>query len=210
MLQEASALSTDLQYFPCINWFKDSITTGRFCFYPEEPFRRSGFRNRLLIPGSNGIISLSIPVMGGRATKLAYKQVLIDFTSCWQRDHFRTLDSVYGNSPFYFQYRDELSALYVKKVDFLYSWNLSCMEWVSSKIGLIIPIDYAQSNDADETIPVHVVDKYKPNNYNEPVNGPFLKYPQVFEDRIGFKNNMSILDMLFNVGPALTRQFLCP
>jgi WbqC-like protein family len=208
MLQEASTLSIDLQYFPCVNWFKDSIAAGRYLFHPEEHFRRSSFRNRMLVPGSNGVIALSIPVTGGRGTILPYNQVLIDYKSSWQRDHFRTIESVYGNSPFFFQYRDELQALYGKKIDGLFNWNLTCLEWISGKIGIVLPIENTQSILTNNFGRLPMQDKYKPANFDEPVNGPFVKYPQVFEDRLGFKSNMSIIDLLFNTGPAITKQIL--
>jgi hypothetical protein len=52
------------------------------------------------------------------------------------------------------------------------------------------------------------LDKYKPSNFSSPENGPFLKYPQVFEDKIGFQINMSVLDLLFNVGPLKVKELL--
>ena len=162
----------------------------------------------MLVPGSNGIITLSIPIIGGRGTTLAYNQVLIDYNSSWQRDHFRTIESVYGNSPFFFQYRDELQALYGKKVDELFGWNMTCLDWISSKIGFLLPIENTQSTLTNNLGRLRMQDKYKPANYDEPLNGPFVKYPQVFEDRMGFKRNMSIIDLLFNSGPVLVRKIL--
>ncbi|MEN9884648.1 MAG: hypothetical protein RLZZ420_1865, partial [Bacteroidota bacterium] len=52
------------------------------------------------------------------------------------------------------------------------------------------------------------LDKYKPSNYSLAENGPFLKYPQVFENKIGFQTNMSVLDLLFNVGPLKVKELL--
>jgi hypothetical protein len=71
-----------------------------------------------------------------------------------------------------------------------------------------IPIHEHRSQLGDLNKNLIVSDKYKPSNYTSPENGPFLKYPQVFEDKIGFQINMSVLDLLFNVGPLKVKELL--
>jgi hypothetical protein len=208
MLQEADSLVLDLQYFPSINWFKDSIRLNQFCFYPDAPFRKSGFQNRLLIPASGKVISLSIPLAGGRSVRSPYKSVEIDHLQHWQRDHFRSIDSVFGSTPFYFQYKDEIHSLFQTKEKYLYSWNLLCLDWVIEKLKLNLSVIEKSSNESTINCLTIIQDKYKPSNYNAKENGPFVKYQQVFEDRIGFCANMSILDLLFNMGPKKTLSFL--
>ena len=72
-------LYTDLQYFTTINSFIDLVKACEIYFQPEHIFRRSTFRNRMMVPASNGIIQLSIPVVGGRSCKLPYREVIIDY-----------------------------------------------------------------------------------------------------------------------------------
>lgn len=208
MLQKAESLVLDLQYFPNINWFKDSLRLNQFCFYPDALFRKSGFQNRLLIPASGKILALSIPISGGRKVRIPYKSVEIDHQKHWQRDHFRSIDAAYGSAPFYFHYQDELKKLYQTKEKYLYSWNFLCLRWVLDKIKLspsiIENVEIENSSDRLSCLQ----DKYKPSNYDSNENGPFVTYHQVFEDRIGFYANMSILDLLFNMGPQKTRTIL--
>ena len=204
MLQKTRTLVLDLQYFPSVNWFKDSIHLNQFCFYPHAPFRKSGFQNRLLIPASGKIVSLSIPLAGGRDVRSSYKAVEIDYQQQWQRDHFRSIDTAFGSAPFYFQYRDELKKLYEFRHPLLYNWNLHCLGWLMEKIRLTLPIIEQDQKENNLTGLSLLEDKYKPSNYVNDENGPFVKYTQVFEDRIGFHPNLSILDLLFNVGPQKT------
>jgi hypothetical protein len=189
-----------LHYFPCIPVFAELIKQQQILFDDSLPFQRSTFRNRTIIAGSNGMIQLSIPIIGGRSVKLPYRYIEIDYKNDWQRDHFRTLCTVYGNSPFYMFYKDELEALFESQPTFLFEWNLQCLQWVFRKIKLDTPIFFEKEfNEKDSSI--FVVDRFLPSNYSDENFSPFLKYSQVFEDKIGFKPNLSILDLLFNVGP---------
>lgn len=208
MLQETSTLVLDLQYFPNINWFKDSVRLSNFIFYPEANLRKAGFSNRMLLPASGGVVSLSVPLVGGRSIRVPFREVRIDYKSEWQRDHIRTINTVYGGSPYFFHYKDELNSLFCLKQEFLYDWNLSCLKWVLEKLKIKIPIHDHRDQLVDLNKNRTVYDKYKPSNYASPENGPFLKYPQVFEDKIGFQNNMSVLDLLFNVGPIKVKDLL--
>lgn len=189
-----------LHYFPCILVFAELINQPKIIFDEVSLFKRATFRNRAMIVGANGIIPLSIPVVGGRSVKLPYKEIQIDYKSEWSRDHYRTLTTVYGNSPFFMFYKDELLALYDKKPHSLFEWNLTCLLWVLKKIKLEIPIDKPNGESVISTSG-YPVERYRPNNYDAGADSVFLKYPQVFEDKIGFKPNLSILDLLFNAGP---------
>lgn len=189
-----------LHYFPCISVFAELITQQKIIFDDAALFKRSTFRNRAMIAGANGIIPLSIPIVGGRSVNLPYKEVEIDYKSEWSRDHYRTLATVYGNSPFFMFYKDELLSLYDKKPNSLFEWNLNCLHWVFKKLKLEIPINI--ENRVSENLASDVfIEQYLPNNYTKIANSGYLKYPQVFEDKIGFKPNLSILDLLFNAGP---------
>ena len=189
-----------LHYFPCISVFAELITQPKIIFDDVSLFKRSTFRNRAMIAGANGVIALSIPVVGGRSVKLPYKEIQIDYKSEWSRDHYRTLTTVYGNSPFFMFYKDELLSLYDKKPNSLFDWNLTCLLWVLKKIKLEIPIDTPKGESLISTSD-YPIERYFPNNYDRFADTGFLKYSQVFEDKIGFKPNLSILDLLFNAGP---------
>ena len=194
-------LNIELQYFPCINAIRDIVDCKSVFFDNELVFRRSSFRNRMILPGGNGLVSLTIPVVGGRSVKLPFKAVEIDYSSNWQRDHFRSFESIYGNSPFYFQYCASLKEIFDQKPRFLVDWNATCLDWIvkKMKINLTLLQDGNQLTDNLETR--QRIDIYLPSNHDIPGKEPFIKYPQLFEDRIGFKPNVSIVDLLFNLGP---------
>ena len=158
----------------------------------------------MIIAGSGGPISLSIPIIGSRSNRLPYNQIEIDYNSPWQRDHFRTLVTAYGNSPFFFHYHDELELLFTQRKDLLYEWNISCLYWLLNKLKLLDQLVHTETSSMVHQDGSLYTDLFTPSNYDK--HKSVLKYPQVFEDRVGFLPNLSTLDMLFNVGPAAGNQ----
>ena len=207
---QSSLLSIDLQYFPCINAFVDIVQSGSVFFDNELLFRKSSFRNRMLLPGGNGIVSLSIPLVGGRSVKLPYKAVEIDYNNTWQRDHFRSLETIYGNSPFYFIYKSSLKEIFERKPQFLVDWNLICLDWIVKKMKVNLHLLHDSSLFSKEQEFRERIDFYLPSNYDQNGKEPFFKYPQLFEDKIGFKPNVSIVDLLFNLGPDALKKITNP
>lgn len=129
-------LLIDLQYFPSSNYINALCKDSGIDFCPYLPFRRSSFRNRMVVAASSGPIVLSIPIVGSRSNSLPYNQIEIDNRSSWQHNHFRTLVTSYNNSPYFIHYRDELEAIYSTKTALLYDWNLKCLTWLLAKIKL--------------------------------------------------------------------------
>ncbi len=160
----------------------------------------------MIIPGSNGLIHLSVPVVGGRKVNLLYKDVLIDHSGNWQRDHLRTILSVYGKSAWGLHYFESLEAIYSKREKFLFDWNLNCLDWICSKLKIAIDI---KDTDffADDQITLDLTDQFTPSNYMKIMN-PGIQYFQVFEDKIGFHSNMSSIDLLMNEGPSCVHKIL--
>jgi hypothetical protein len=161
-------------------------------------WRKMSFRNRCLIAGAQGIITLSVPLKDGRNQRLPVNEVLISDTENWQSRHFKSIQSSYNRSPFFDYYQDELEMLYQKPVTGLADWNLLCLNWVMEKLNWPAEIRFTQM-----AIPYpgkgweDCRDQVLPKNSNQWIP---VKYRQVFEERTGFFPNLSILDLLFNTG----------
>jgi hypothetical protein len=157
------------------------------------------FRNRCIIAGANGPISLSVPLEFGRDQKKPMKDVRISNQQPWQKQHWKSIVSSYNRSPWFEFYRDELGEIYKKPFTFLLDWDLACFEWSIRKLGLSITISatdrFAERYDPDEWIDLR--NRLVPKNYPD---FDQVKYKQVFEERIGFIPNLSILDLLFCEG----------
>jgi len=156
------------------------------------------FRNRCIIAGAHGTISLSVPLQNGRNQNLPMNEVLISDKENWQSRHFKSIQSAYNRSPFFEYYQHELFGIYQKTFSRLVDWNLHCLNWVKEKLDWPAEIRFT------ETAIPYLAGGFEdqrnivlPKNYGQwnPV-----KYRQVFEERTGFFPNLSVLDLLFNVG----------
>lgn len=182
-----------LPYFPKISFFLNAVKFGCIQIQPELPYDRRLHLNRMVIPGSNGLINLSIPILGGRNNKARVDEIMIDNRYHWQRDHYRSISSVYGKSPFFVFYAEELKSIYDTPVSGLMQWNLICTEWMLKKLKSAESLKIRQFSRVDNF----------PKDYSESIKTSeieIMKYPQVFESEIGFQSDVSALDILFNLG----------
>ena len=203
-------LVTDMQYFPVIYNYVDMLNVNNVYFSTDVVFRKSTFRNRMIIAGSTGPISLSIPIIGGRNCKRLFHKVEIDYKTDWQSLHLKSICSAYGKAPWFSHYHPELKELYNSRISSLAAWNLCCIEWVNKKLKINDQINLQSVKPLDKFQVIDKVDFYMPSNYTQFKLTPAFKYQQIFEQRNGFCVNLSILDLLLNEGPNAKNLLLNP
>jgi hypothetical protein len=193
-------LIVDLQYFAPVTLYKKLTEISNVIFEQYEHFDKMSFRNRAVVTGANGPINLSIPLQQGRNQRSLVKDVRIEAREDWQGRHWKTIQSCYNRSPFFEFYIEELEELYGKKYDYLWDWNLACFEWVIKQLRLSIEVNFSIAYQPlyDETSYVDWRGKILPKNKLTP--GQYPVYRQVFEERLGFLPNLSILDLMFCQG----------
>ena len=152
--------------------------------------------------GPNGMITLSIPVIKLHGSKTHVKDVRIDYDSHWNRIHWKSLVASYASSPFFEYLAEELSPFYERRFEFLIDLNHHLLDHSLHQLGLLIPVRRSESftgvnSDQD---PRHFIHPKKDQAVEDPGFQPEA-YHQVFSYRQGFQSNLSILDLLFNVGP---------
>jgi hypothetical protein len=187
------------QYFPPISVLRELIVYKEIGFVLDEKYKKMSFRNRCIVSGANGIISLSIPIKGGREVNQFMRHVEIDNTVDWQTQHWRTLRSIYARSPWFEYYAPQLELFYAKKYIFLYQWNFDLLNWVFKVLKLDIKINQIEFDSILESDNI-LTDKIMPKNYLEQFENFVPKYQQVFQEKTGFIPNMSILDLIFCEG----------
>jgi hypothetical protein len=194
-------LLTEMQYFPVIYNYVDMVNVNNVHFATDAVFRKSTFRNRMIIASSTGPIGLSIPIVGGRNSKSLFHEVEIDYKTDWQSLHLKSISAAYGKAPWFSHYHTELRQLYNNQISSLAAWNLGCIEWVNKKLKIHDKLNLQSIKPSDESQVINKVDLYKPSNYTQFKMNPSFMYPQIFEQRNGFHVNLSILDLLLNEGP---------
>ncbi|HUQ65827.1 MAG TPA: WbqC family protein [Flavitalea sp.] len=195
-------LIADFQYFSPYIFFL-YLNKFDYCILDQyEHFQKMSFRNRCMLAGGNGVITLSIPVIGGRNQKTIVKDVRILRRENWQASHWKTITSCYNKSPWFDHYRDELAVLYTRKFEFLIDWNFTCLLWISDKLSIKTAYSFTDKyeNKYDVKEFEDLRGRFMPSTINKNFTDA-VRYPQVFEDRFGFVPNLSILDYLFCNGP---------
>lgn len=192
----------ECENFPCIAWYKMFLRNENIQIEQHEYFVRKSFRNRAVIAGPNGLITLSIPLKGGRNQKNVMKDIEISYDENWQTVHWKTIESCYRRSPYFEYYAEDIKMLFEKKHHFLVDYNIQCLQLVNQllqvKKELVLTEKY-------EKMPLDTwVDARNLFDENKDIQLP--SYIQVFQDRIGFKSNLSILDMLFCDGKMLVEK----
>jgi len=187
------------QYFPPISVLRELVNHKGIGFALDDKYRKMSFRNRCLVTGANGIISLSIPIKGGREVNQFMREVEIDNMQEWQKQHWRTIKSIYARSPWFEYYAPQLEMYYVKHYEFLYRWNLDLMNLVIKILKLDIKITQIELGDILDS-DKNITDTILPKNYSQQFEKFVPKYHQVFQEKTGFIQNMSILDLIFCEG----------
>lgn len=183
-------------YFPSVSHFVAIAQADLVTFEMEDHFQKQTNRNRMYIYSPNGIQLLNIPVKHSKETHQKIKEVRLETAFDWQKQHFKSLEAAYRTSPFFEYFEDDIRTVFEKKHTFLMDLNMETMAIVSKCLGLTF--DYNETVEYFHT----VADKH---DYRGLVNGKkdlsqFDPYTQVFGEKHGYLNNLSILDLLFNEG----------
>jgi hypothetical protein len=183
-------------YFPSISHYIALVQADKVMFEMEDNFQKQTNRNRMYIYSPNGIQLLNVPIKHSPEKHQKYKDVRIENDFAWQKNHFKSLEAAYRTSPFFEYFEDDFRPIFEKKHDFLMELNLEIFELVNKSLGIIIT-----SNETVEYF--HEAIDF--NDLRPLINGKkdatkIEAYTQVFEEKHGFLNNLSILDLLFNEG----------
>jgi len=202
-------------YFGPVQWYSKLFhCAGLFVnIEAQESFVKQTYRNRCIIGTANGPQALSIPVTHGDSQLIS--DMLISEQGKWRHLHWQALQSAYGESAFFDYYEDDIRPFFI-----------DCGP--DSPVHLANLLDYTLASTRmmcrllDIEVDIRLTDSYTPpspsinddnpmNDYrysirpkNAPIDPTFTPRPyyQVYRQRYGFIPNLSILDLLFNEGPA--------
>ncbi|MGM5629582.1 WbqC family protein [Apibacter raozihei] len=182
-------------YFAPVSYFALALQSDKLLLEKWENFPKQTYRNRCIIQGANGKLPLIIPTehTGARI----FKDIKISYASNWMNLHWKSIKSSYQSSPYFEYYQDSLKEIFDKKETYLIDFNLKTFQWINDKVKLNLDYDFTleyneffEGKDARETFNA----KKESTFQNQP-------YIQVFSDRFEFMNDLSILDLVCNVGP---------
>jgi hypothetical protein len=202
MMSEKSVLLSTA-YLPPVSWFS-LLLKHPTLIEQHETYQRQSYRNRCIIYSERGILPLSIPVNQPHGHHTRITEIKIYNGEKWYLNHWRAIQSAYESSPYFLYYEDDLKPFFSGEHKNLFVFNTQFIEKICSLIA-IEPryhfTEYFENNPSDKL------------DYREAISpkrsslATFPEYMQVFADRHGFIADLSILDLLFNMGPE-SKQYL--
>lgn len=186
-------------YFPNILFFSQILNQDKILFEVNDNYIKQSFRNRTSIYHANGILNLSIPVKYSSKKKQIFKEIEICNETDWQKKHLKSIKFAYRSSPYFEFYENQFEKIFTKKEKFLIDINLKSIELLFELIDRKLKYNFTEKYNQNYT---GYVDSREISNFNfSDKSLSFKKYTQVFETKYGFKENLSMLDLLFNYGP---------
>ncbi|MCK5774754.1 MAG: WbqC family protein [Bacteroidales bacterium] len=186
-------------YFPPISYMALLMQNqAKVSIDAFETFSKQSYRNRFSIATANGRMSLTVPVKKPFGNKTRTNEMTIDYSEKWQQVHWRSIKAAYQSSPFFLYYADEIEAIFEKKFQYLYEMNEAIINKLESILAFDSNIKYTKSfmpvnsHENDYRFRIHPKQQSIINS---------VVYDQVFEEKNGFTADLSVLDLIFNLGP---------
>ncbi|NDW18434.1 hypothetical protein D0T53_05825 [Dysgonomonas sp. 216] len=188
-------------YLAPVQYYKKLIAPTNVFIEQHENYIKQTYRNRCNILSANGVMPLSIPVEHQKSAKIQIKDIRITYQNNWQHLHWNAIISAYNSTPFFEYYKDDFRPFYEKKFEFLFDFNeglrtLICelLDINTNNIQYTNLYETGLQNDFREII--------HPKKKTVDTDPEFIanSYYQVFAHKFGFTENLSIIDLLFNMG----------
>lgn len=176
-------------YFGPISYYAALYHSDEVMIEACEHYVKQTLRNRCVIATDQGPMTLSCFVEKGNRLKTPIREVRLSDHKDWRREHLHALATYYGMSPFYEYYAPELREVLLHGHDqTLFGMNEALRRWCCEQIGFTPNVRYTEEYTG-ATLPEVTTADYR--------------YYQIASvgGRQPFMKEMSILDLLFNMGP---------
>jgi len=183
-------------YFGPIDYYAEMLKSENLSIEVFENFQKQTYRNRMNILGANGKLMLNIPILHN-GTRL-FKDLQPSYEYDWQKEHFKSIKSAYRSSPYFEYYEDDIAPFYEQKEKYLLDFNLKTIDFINQKLKLDLVIDKTESFEK-----INIENDFR-NQFSAKKEPQYKlpEYAQVFDEKFGFIEGLSILDLLFSEGPS--------
>lgn len=153
--------------------------------------KRAKETHRFVIADTRGELSLTVPIAKPTSSSCQWDEIEISTHGNWWDVHRVALESAYGRTPYFEFYIDRFMPMLTTGVEVRYptlaslarAWDME----IRKILGLSLP------SDEDHVSAETISQPAEPEKWTE--------YYQVRADKLGFIPNLSILDLIFNLGP---------
>lgn len=185
-------------YFGPVQWYQKLYCYDRCLIEQYDSYQKQTYRNRCIIATANGVQALTVPVEHS-SDKTLVKDLRISDHNQWRRVHWNALQSAYSESPFFEYYADDIRPFFEKRYTFLVDFNEAIRQTVCQLIDICANVEYTteyvQEHPHDYRNTIHAKHPQPDSDFKP------RPYWQVFQHKHGFLSNLSILDLLFCIGP---------
>ena len=191
-------------YLPPVSYLSGCLKSDELWVEGFETYPKQTSRNHCKIYGPNGLQTLSVPVIKVNGNHTLTKDIRIANSIPWQRSHWRSIETAYNNSPFFLFYKDEFEPFFERQFDFLLDLNTELTEVIFNILRIEKKITCTE-----KFLEIHdSIEDYRWVKKKEVTSiKAFPPYTQVFSPKYGFIPDLSIIDLIFNLGPE-SRDFL--
>ena len=186
-------------YFGPVQWYQKLHRADAVHIEKWESFIKQTYRNRCQIATTNGVQTLTVPVE--RGTSPLIKDIRISDHGNWRHLHWMALQSAYGESPFFEYYQDDIRPFFEKRWDFLLDYNEAICQKMCELIDIQPKIEYSSDFVAEPKDKTDYRLAINPKHPAPDADFTPKSYYQVYSTKHGFLPNLSVLDLLFNMGP---------
>ncbi len=190
-------------YLPPVQYFAHLQSAEQVWIEQYDHYQKQTYRNRCVIAAPDGPLSLTIPIEKPNTQKAFMRDIRISDHGNWRHLHWNAIESAYNHTPFFEYYKDDFRPFYEKKFDFLVDYNEQLCQLVCQLIDIDTSFQRTESyvTEPSNTI-IDLRDAIHPKKeVIDDASFSAVPYYQVFQERLGFLPNLSIIDLLFNMGP---------
>ena len=191
-------------YLAPIEYYTKLLVYDEVFIEQYDHYVKQTYRNRCTIAAPDGELILSIPTVKPDTQKCLMRDIRISDHGNWRHLHWNAIESAYNHTPFFEYYKDDFRPFYEKKYEFLVDFNEELCHLICSLIDIQPNMNRTTEYRMEFTPDVSDFrESIHPKKDFKKEDLDFFPKPyyQVFQEKLGFLPNLSIIDLLFNMGP---------
>lgn len=190
-------------YLPPVSYFSKLYAYEKVCVERFDHYMKQSYRNRCVIASAAGPLSLTIPTEKSEDPKCLMKDVRISDHGNWRHVHWNAFVAAYKQSPFFDYYADEFHEFFEKRYSFLFDFNSELCNWLCEQLDMHPVVAWSDDFIVDTEGMDDFREQIHPKKRLQTDDASFkaVPYYQVFQEKQGFQPDLSVADLLFNMGP---------
>lgn len=185
-------------YLPTVRYMSVLAKYGAAIIEQHETFPKQTFRNRTTIATGNGLMMLNVPVSRPSGNHTTTAEMVVSYHEPWNIRHWRAIASAYNAAPYFLYYKDELEEILMHQYEHLLQLNEALLNYLLKRLKITCQLEYTQSFIKETASYIDLRESLTAKKDDTSITYP--PYSQVFESRHGFLPNLSVIDLLFNLG----------